>query len=45
MPTTKWWVKVPAADVKVERASTAAKKVEPAKAKTAEPKVEKPTDE
>lgn len=43
--TTKWWVRQRGADVKVEKASSETKKVEPAKAKTAEPKVEKPTDE
>lgn len=42
--TTKWWVRQRGADVKVEKASRETK-VEPAKAKTAEPKVEKPTDE
>ena len=41
---TKWWVRDRGADVKVEKASSDTKKVEPAEPKTAKPKVEKPTD-
>lgn len=42
--SNKWWVRQRGADVTVEKASSDTKKVEPAKSKTAEPKVEKPTD-
>jgi hypothetical protein len=42
MAQTKWWVK--SAKVDIKPASSDTKKVEPAKAKTAEPKVEKPAD-
>ena len=43
MGTTKWWIRN-RAKVEAKPASSDTKKVTPAKAKTAEPKTEKPTD-